>query len=737
MPVVVLSDSFTVTVEDTTPPTVDVPGNITTPATRPVGRGRDVLRLCLGHRRRSSPSVSCSPPSGSTFPVGTTTVNCTATDAHNNTGSGSFSVTVQDTTPPVVTVPGNMTVPATGPGGAVVTYTASAVDAIDPTPTLVCTPPSGSTFPLGTTTVTCTATDDSGNSASASFTITVKDSTPPTLTVPGDMTSEATGPGGAVVTYTATASDNVDPNPTVSCAPPSGSTFPITTTTVSCTAKDSSGNTSAPKTFTITVRDTTPPTVTVPGDITQEATGANGAAVSFSASASDIVSGNITPTCTPGSGSVFPIATTNVTCTATDGKGNSASATFRVTVRDTTAPVFSQVPVGPVVEADGPGGSRVTYTPPIAVDLVSGPVLVSCTPAPGSIFPRGTTTVTCSAKDARGNTAAASFPVKVVDTTKPALNVPQPQDVSSNGAQTLSRDDPQVQTFLASAQARDVVDGNLPVKNDAPAVLPLGKTRITFTATDSSGNTATAQAELNVVTGAVSPTKQDTTPPKDVTRLKAKPGDRFVVLTWVKPTADFDHLRISRSPGKNGAPATVVYSGAGTQLKDAKLTNGVEYRYVVVAYDKAGNFSPGVAARATPVRPLLYAPAAGEAVYQAAPASLGGRHRRDVLQRPGLSSSVGEEHPARGEDPQRLAEKTAAGAHPHVEVQRQDAAPDGRDVRLVRLAGIGPEGAEPLRARARAEHVRRQGSARRQHGAPGSPLGRRCSAYSAPRLRRQ
>ncbi len=462
--------------------------------------------------------------------------------------------------------------------------------------------------------MTCTATDDSNNSASASFTITVKDSTPPTLTVPGDMTSEATGPGGAVVTYTATASDNVDPNPTVSCAPPSGSTFPITTTTVSCTAKDSSGNTSAPKTFTITVRDTTPPTVTVPGDITQEASGANGAAVSYSASASDIVSGNITPTCTPGSGSVFPIATTNVTCTATDGKGNGASATFRVTVRDTTAPVFSQVPVGPVVEADGPGGSRVTYTPPIAVDLVNGPVLVSCTPAPGSIFPRGTTTVTCSAKDARGNTAAASFPVKVVDTTKPALNVPQPQDVSSNGAQTLSRDDPQVQTFLASAQARDVVDGNLPVKNDAPAVLPLGKTRITFTATDSSGNTATAQAELNVVTGVVSPTKQDTTPPKDVTRLKAKSGDRFVVLTWVKPTTDFDHLRISRSPGKNGAPATVVYSGAGTQLKDAKLANGVEYRYVVVAYDRAGNFSPGVAARATPVRPLLYAPAAGEAV---------------------------------------------------------------------------------------------------------------------------
>ena len=604
---------FHITVHDTTPPTVNVPGNITTPAT---GSSGAVVTFAASASDIVDGSItpSCLPPSGSTFPVGTTTVTCTATDVHGNTGSGSFSVTVQDTTPPVVTVPANMNVAATGAGGAVVTYTASAVDAIDPTPTLVCAPPSGSTFPLGTTTVTCIATDDSGNSASASFTITVKDSTPPTLTVPGDMTSEATGPGGAVVSYTATASDNVDPSPTVSCAPPSGSTFPITTTTVSCTASDSSGNTSAPKGFAVTVRDTTPPTVTVPGDITQEATGANGAPVSFSASASDIVSGNITPTCTPGPGAVFPIATTTVTCTATDGKGNKASATFRVSVRDTTAPVFSQVPVGPIVEADGPGGSRATYTPPIAVDLVSGPVLVSCSPATGSTFPRGTTTVTCSAKDARGNTATASFPVRVVDTTKPALNVPQPQDVSSNGAQTLSRDDPQVQRFLQAAQARDSVDGSLPVKNDAPAVLPLGKTRITFTATDSSGNTATGQAELNVVTGAVSPTKQDTTPPKDVTRLKAKPGDRFVVLTWVKPTADFDHLRVSRAPGKNGAPTTVVYSGSGKELKDTKLTNGVEYRYVVVAYDKAGNFSPGIAARATPVRPLLYAPASGEAV---------------------------------------------------------------------------------------------------------------------------
>ncbi len=83
-------------------------------------------------------------------------------------------LTIADTTPPVLTVPGPIVVNAKSPAGRVVNFTATATDNIDPTPTVVCVPPSGSTFPIGTTTVTCTATDDSGNSTSASFTIHVK-----------------------------------------------------------------------------------------------------------------------------------------------------------------------------------------------------------------------------------------------------------------------------------------------------------------------------------------------------------------------------------------------------------------------------------------------------------------------------------------------------------------------------------------------------------------------------------
>ena len=87
---------------------------------------------------------------------------------------GRFS---DDTTPPVLTTPGNINVDATSPAGAPVTYLATATDDTDPSPTVTCDPPSGHIFPIGTTTVACTATDSSGNSASASFSVHVKGAT--------------------------------------------------------------------------------------------------------------------------------------------------------------------------------------------------------------------------------------------------------------------------------------------------------------------------------------------------------------------------------------------------------------------------------------------------------------------------------------------------------------------------------------------------------------------------------
>jgi hypothetical protein len=96
------------------------------------------------------------------------------TNANSDNVSVLLNDPVSDTTAPMLNLPGNFTVEATRPTGATVSYTATATDETDPIPPVVsCDPASDSTFPIGTTTVECTATDNSGNTASGSFTVTV------------------------------------------------------------------------------------------------------------------------------------------------------------------------------------------------------------------------------------------------------------------------------------------------------------------------------------------------------------------------------------------------------------------------------------------------------------------------------------------------------------------------------------------------------------------------------------
>jgi hypothetical protein len=216
-------------------------------------------------------------------------------------------------------------------------------DAVYGNGTATCTPASGSQFALGSTKVTCNATDGSGNAAVATtFNVIVKDTTAPSLTVPSNpVVVEATGPTGAVATYQVSAEDAVDSAPSISCTPASGNVFGLGTTEVTCTASDNAGNISVEKTFDVTVQDTTKPTLNLPANITEEATGPNGNVVNYSTSASDLVSGNVNVTCTPASGATFGIQTTTVNCSAKDAAGNTATGSFTVKVQDTIAPTTS------------------------------------------------------------------------------------------------------------------------------------------------------------------------------------------------------------------------------------------------------------------------------------------------------------------------------------------------------------------------------------------------------------
>ncbi|MGH3023447.1 MAG: HYR domain-containing protein [Gaiellaceae bacterium] len=194
---------------------------------------------------------------------------CSSPDSHAGLSEGAHSFQVKalagseesaptsfdwtiDLTPPVL--PGNAVVEATSPAGATVTF--AATDVLDPAPQLLCTPGSGSTFPPGTTTVPCTATDAAGNVARGDMTVTVRDTTPPLLVPHADVVRVKQSPAGATVDYALPlAQDAADPDPDVACAPASGSLFPVGTTTVSCNATDASGNVGGPITFAVIVQE--------------------------------------------------------------------------------------------------------------------------------------------------------------------------------------------------------------------------------------------------------------------------------------------------------------------------------------------------------------------------------------------------------------------------------------------------------------------------------------------------
>ncbi len=103
--------------------------------------------------------------------------------------------------------------------------------------------------------------------------------------------------------------------------------------------------------------------------------------------------------------------TTNITLTVTDNQGASNSCTGTVTVVDQQAPILT-CPVPQVIDATGPGGAVATFSPTVS-DNCSGAIAVSCTPASGSTFPIGSTSVSCSATDGSANSSSCGFTVSV------------------------------------------------------------------------------------------------------------------------------------------------------------------------------------------------------------------------------------------------------------------------------------------------------------------------------------
>jgi hypothetical protein len=514
-----VSCNFTITVNDVEAPVISC-SNITQPADAGMCSAVVALGVTVTDNCTASPTLTGVRSDGlainAPFPVGTTTVTWNATDAAGNVAATcTQTVTITDDQAPAIAgLPANISVNNTpGQCGAVVSWTAPTATDNCPGATIAQTagPAGGSQFPVGTTTVTYTATDASGNTSTASFTVTVTDNEAPVasclqaITISLDANGVAQLPVGDV---NLASSDNcgiasiVLSQNTFSCAD-------LGLNTVTMTVTDVNGNSST-CTIAVTVVDTIAPVAQCIAGITLSLD-ANGTATLAPA---DVDNGssdncNVTLSLSQTAFTCADLGTNTVTLTATDSSGNSSTCTVAVTVIDEIAPTvvcnnftLELGPDGTAILDPAMIGGNSTDNCGITITAVSIDQF-DCGDIGAPIM------VTYFATDASGNSASCNAFVTVVDNLAPVVVCPEDMLVDTDpGSITYT-----VPDFFANGMATATDNCTVPVtifsQTPAPGTLLLdGTYTFTFTATDASGNVGqcssfelTVQSTLGVSVG--------------------------------------------------------------------------------------------------------------------------------------------------------------------------------------------------------------------------------------------
>ncbi len=509
----------------------------------------------------STGTLSSTHNPGDTFPLGTTTVTYTLTNESGNSVSCSFDVTITDSEDPVLTnCPTNISQNTdAGLNTSVVNWT-------PPTAsdncmfTLSASHNPGDTFVIGTTTVTYTATDDTGNSVSCSFDVTITDNENPVLTnCPTDIMSDTdTGLCNAVVNWTPpTASDNDNVSITSTHNP--GDTFVTGTTMVTYTATDLAGN-SVSCSFDVTVTDSEDPVLTnCPTDISQNTdAGSNTAVVNWTPpTASDNCMFTLSASHNPGD--IFAVGTTTVTYTATDDIGNTVSCSFDIAVTDNEDPVLTNCPTDIMSDTDtGLCNAVVNWTPPTASD--NDNVSITSTHNPGDTFLTGTTMVTYTATDLAGNSVSCSFDITVTDSEDPEI-INCPTDIMSDTDAGLNT----AVVNWTPPTASDNCMFTLSTSHNPGDAFAIGTTMVTYTATDDTGNTVSCSFDVTI-TDNEDPVL--TNCPTDI-MSDTDTGVCNAVVNWTPPTAsDNDNVSITstHNSGDTFVTGTTMVTYTATDL---------------------------------------------------------------------------------------------------------------------------------------------------------------------------
>ena len=444
--------------------------------------------------------------------------------------------------------------------------------------------PSGSLFPIGTTINTFVITDESGNTASCSFEVTVTDDEIPEIACPANVTINTDNLGtegdcfGQYEWEHPTATDNCAiQNYSVRYTDPDGNEdgpydvspfdavlqniamgnrdFAVGTTTVSYYVIDEHGNTNT-CTFTVTVNDNEDPAfVACPPDVTLTVDVGNCSAVHTwdQPQATDNCEVTITQTGGPLPGSTFNVGTTyTIEYTATDNAGNSVTCTWNINVIDTQDPtaVCQDITIyldangeASIVPADVDGGSTDDcMLDGLAIDIDE----FDCDSV-------GDNNVTLTVTDASDNTSICVATVTVLDTIKPVITNCPASPVFIDDCDAL------VPNIADTIQATDEC-GIFAIFQDPIAGLDFASLNgdtidITITAVDNNGNVTTCVVRLEV---------DDITPPEFVNcptqmvMIGNDPDQCSGKLNWSIPVATDDCELASIVQTEGPLPGTVV-----------------------------------------------------------------------------------------------------------------------------------------------------------------------------------